>query len=311
MDCRRKNNDTNYTGRAIYLHVVEVSGTPRFYVGKALKFHNRVEQHMCFRYRQKNPSLHYYALQHSQSDYFVTLSYVPDTNSCRRLGIQSAGTQTSELLMDLLETWCCLMFRSLPRKYLKEFLPMDFQLQKTNCENLNLKLPLQNSGADWNETRGILLASSDPFYQEYYFYKAQKFHHEKREMIMHRESGKEICKKLDNVPPTPGSTPSRPILLSPPSTRLKPAEGRPQRETTKQIQPSTPSSTRLTMIDLRPAGVDVSNVDKGEHKKRKWELFQDTPSNLLISRPAKSSCTDSDSDSHDLTERPVIRRLDF
>ena len=149
---------------------------------------------MSFRSRRDSPSLHYYALQRSKRDYFVILSYVPDTKSCQLLGIQQ-----SNLFLDLLETWCCLMFGTLSKKYLEEFLPKDIQIPRKSYENLNLKLPLQESGSNWYEIRDILLESPDSLYQDYYFDRVLKYHHKAPELIQHQERSREICKKLDGI----------------------------------------------------------------------------------------------------------------
>jgi hypothetical protein len=208
------------------------------------------------------------------------------------------------------------MFRTLSKKYLEEFLPKDIQIPKKTYENLNLKLPLQESGSNWYEIRHILLESPDSLYQDYYLYQSLKYHHNRPELIEHRNRGLEICKKLDRVT-IPGSTPSRPTLPSPPSSAFKPAERRLQPEAAKQIRPSTPSSTKLkamtnlsmddVSLDSGPACMEASNVDKSEQKKRKREFLEETPSKLVGSRPAKIICTDSDSS----TMHPVNRILDF
>jgi hypothetical protein len=308
MDCRRRSEDTSYTGRAIYLHVIEDLDAQRLYVGQALNLHRRIEEHMSFRSRRDTPSLHYYALQRSQRDYYVTLSYVPDANSCQLLGIQH-----SNLFLDLLETWCCLMFCTLSKKYLEEFLPKDIQIPKKTYENLNLKLPLQESGSNWYEIRDILLESPDSLCQDYYFDRVLKHHHKTPELIEYRKLGLEICKKLDRIT-IPGSTPSRPTWPSPPASAFKPAERRLQPEAAKQIRPSTPSSTKLgamtnllmddVSLDSGPACVEASNLDKSEQEKRMREFLEETPSG---SRPAKMICTNNDS----LTVHPINRILDF
>jgi hypothetical protein len=141
-----------------------------------------------------------------------------------------------------------------------------------------------------------LLESPDSLYQVHYIDRALKYHHETQALIEHRKRGLEICKKLDGIT-IPGSTLSRPTLPSPPSSAFKPAERRLQLEAAKQIRPSTPSSTKLK----------ASNVDKSEQEKRKRGFLEETPSNLLGSRPANMICIDSDS----LTVHPVNRILDF
>jgi hypothetical protein len=310
IDCRKGSEDKSYIGRAIYLHIVENLKAERFYVGQARNFHDRMDNHMSFRYRRNKPSLHYYALQRSEKDYYVTLSYVPDTNSCKFLGIQHPG-----LFLDLLETWCCLMLGALPKKYLEEFFPKDIQIPNKTYENLNLKLPLQESGLNWPEIRDILLESSDPLYHGWYFDEAQRYHQRKQELIGYWKSGPEICKNLDRIT-IPGSTASLPSLPSPPSSTFKPALRRFQPEAAKQIQPSTPSSTKSkvipnllmgdTSLDSGPASVEASNMYKSEQIKRKKES-EETPSKLPGSRPAKMICTNRKSSTVDT----VRQTLDF
>jgi hypothetical protein len=214
------------------------------------------------------------------------------------------------------------MFHTLSKKYLDEFLPKDIQIPKITFENLNVKLPLQESGYDWYEIRNILLESPDPLYRDYYIYRAQKYHYNSPELVEHRERGLEICKKLDKFT-IPISTPSQPTFPSPPST-FKQAEKRSQLQAAKQMPPSTPSLVKLNAatklstddvsLDSGPAYVEVSTMDKSEQKKRKRvSLVEETPRNLVGSRPAKTIYIDSDelTDSEELTKHPVNRILDF
>jgi hypothetical protein len=246
--------------------------TQRYYVGQSRKLKQRMADHMDFRYREKNPSLHYYALQRSKSDYFVTLSHVPDADTCERLGIQGDRGKDSYLFLDLLETWCCLMFQTLPEKYLNDFLPHDMPRQGNR--GLNLQLPLRNlrkSGFDWPEIRDIWNESSDPLHEEYYSWRSLKFHYSTKEVAEHRERGLEICKKLDGMT----STPLRLTMPSPPATGSNPAYGRLQSEASKQPLSSTPSRTRSSTTSggnsrgsiLVDTG--VSKIDRSGHRKRK------------------------------------------
>jgi hypothetical protein len=266
---------------------------------------------MSFRYRRDNPSLHYFALQRSQEDYYVTLSYVPDSGGCKYLGIQR-----SDLFLDLLEMWCCLMFRTLAKKYLEEFLPEDIQLRKETHENLNLDLPLQGYSRNWNKIRDILVESTDSLFQGYYLDEAQKYHRNTPELVKHQELGLETCKKLDGIPIL-GSTHLRSTLLSPPTSATKPAERRLQLQTSKEIRPNTPVSmtsktaTNLPKDDMSldsgVACIEASNVDKTEQENRKRKLHEETPSKSPRPRPAKKIRPDSAS----LTGRPVNRTLVF
>jgi len=229
---------------------------------------------MNFRHREQEKTLHYYALQHSDHDYYVILSYVPDAETCSGLGIRGDRGKDS-LLLDLLETWCCLMFQTLPEKYLREFLPQDIPIQAN--KGLNLQLPLRNSnnfGSSWPDTRNILAESPDPLHQAFYSWQSLKFHHDKTALLEHHKSGLEICKRLDGIS-NRGSTPSRPNLLSPPSTRTKPALSRLESEASKQPWPSTPSMTKSCTTSggesrgSKLADIEGSNIDRSEHRKRK------------------------------------------
>lgn len=281
-DCRRRNDDTSYSGKAIYLHVVEVFGVKRFYVGQARNLHKRIQDHMSSEKRQKEPSsLHYYALKHSTSDYYITLSYIPDANTCHGLGIRGDLENDSHLFLDLLETWCCLLFQALPKKYLEEFLPQDIPIHNPACRGLNIHLPLHGpalSNPGWHKIREIVRESSDRLYEDYLYDQALKFHSNNQQLVKHREAGLQICESLDGIPNN-SSTPSRTTLPSPLSTKSKPVKYRPQSEAAKQVQPSTPcypKSGRATNLPLddaspysKPADVGASNTDTSEQKKRK------------------------------------------
>lgn len=206
-----------------------------------------MKEHMDFRHREEKMTLHYYALQRSNHDYYVILSYVPDAETCLDRGIRGDAGKVSRLL-DLLEMWCCLMFQTLPEKYLREFLPDDMLIQPN--KGLNLQLPLRNSddfSSPWREIRCILAESPDLLHQEYYSWQSLRFHHDKNELREHHKRGLDICKKHDGIS-NRSPTPSRPNLLSPPSTTSKITPGRLESEASKQLCPSTPSMTKSTTI---------------------------------------------------------------
>jgi hypothetical protein len=218
---------------------------------------------MSLEHREANPSLHYYALQASDHDYYVILSTVPDAESCKGLGIRGDYGRHSPLL-DLLEMWCCLMFQTLPEKYLREYLPKDIPTQENR--GLNLHLPLHPSGSDLPEIRDILAESPDPLHQAYYTWKSTKF-----------------------------STPSRSGLLSPPATRSKPAQGRFRSESSKQPSPSSPSMTRSRTTFDGESQVSIlvkaSNIDRSGHGKRKRDADSISDGEDLIGLPTKRTLT--------------------
>jgi len=289
------NHDKRYNARAIYLHVVKEkpAKTKRFYVGQSRKFQERMAKHMDFRHWEENPSLHNYALRRSESDYYVILSFVPDARTCHRLGIRGDCGKDAPLL-DLLETWCCLMFQTLPERYLREFLPQGIPIQTNN--GLNLQLPLRSSDSfrsDGPEIRNILAESPDPLHQAFYSWQSLKFNHNKKDVLDHHERGLEICKRLDGI-----STPSPPTFLSPPTTGSNLAQDRRQLEASKQPSPSTPSMTRSTAPSRGEsrgsilADTEASKTDSSAHRKRKRD-------------------DDPFTESKDLTELPTKRQLGF
>jgi hypothetical protein len=252
---------------------------------------------MDFRHWEEKLSLHYYALRRSESDYYVILSYVPDARTCHRLGIRGdCGNDTP--LLDLLETWCCLMFQTLPEKYLREFLPPDISIQTNN--GLNLQLPLRSSDSfrpGWPEIRNILVESPDPLHQVFYSWQSLNFNHNTKKVLEHHKRGLEICKELDGIS-NRTSTPSPATFLSPPTTGSNLTQDRRQLEASKQPSPSTPSMTRSTAPSRGEsrgsmlADNEASKTDRSAHRKRKRD-------------------DDPFTESKDLTKLPTKRQVDF
>lgn len=93
----------------------------RIYIGQSNTLNTRIKQHWSFRYRRDNPSLHYYAMQQSIFDSFTVLATLPSPGS---KGYKSLpGMDQPELVLNVLEMWCCLLFRTLPRQTLEAWLP--------------------------------------------------------------------------------------------------------------------------------------------------------------------------------------------
>jgi hypothetical protein len=83
-----------------------------------------VAQHLNFRYRRDNGCLHYFALQESVYNVLGAVIVLPGGNGG---GANSGGPGTDDmaLLMNVLEMWMCLVFRSLPMQLLEAWLPPD------------------------------------------------------------------------------------------------------------------------------------------------------------------------------------------
>jgi hypothetical protein len=72
-----------------------------------------------------------------------------------------------ELFLNVLETWCCLLFRCLPPQILTEYLPPDVTAQKDpDVGALNIANPLDHRGdSAWDSVD--LSKSRDPLILEY------------------------------------------------------------------------------------------------------------------------------------------------
>ena len=112
--------DLRFEGRGVYLNgVLGLDRRVRVYVGQAACIRQRVAQHLNFRYRRDNPSLHYHAMQRSTYNAIGLLATLPSPG----LGSQILpGMDQPELLLNVLEMWMCLTFRSLPTQTLDTWL---------------------------------------------------------------------------------------------------------------------------------------------------------------------------------------------
>lgn len=124
----------------------------RIYVGQASSLRPRIAQHLNFRYRRDNPSLHYYALQRSVYNAIGVLAVLPSPSMG---GHALPGMDDPGLLLNVLEMWMGLVFRSLPVSTLEEWLPGGVSTMKEGKEGvfvgLNIRCPLDqgDSKSDW------------------------------------------------------------------------------------------------------------------------------------------------------------------
>jgi hypothetical protein len=153
--------DLRSDSRAIYLNgVLGLDKRVRVYVGQSMSLRQRVAQHLNFRYRRDNPSLHYHALQYSVYNAIAVLAVLP------------AAVEKPELVMNVLEMWMCLVFRTLPEESLSEWLPSDGTINTARKEGkeglfggLNIACPVDQGVK--NRTWVDLSKSEDPLVREY------------------------------------------------------------------------------------------------------------------------------------------------
>ncbi|CBX92863.1 hypothetical protein LEMA_P055690.1 [Plenodomus lingam JN3] len=148
----------------IYLNaILGLDKRVRIYVGQTKSLRQRVGQHLNFRYRRDNPSLHYHALQGSVYNAFGIVAVVPR-------GIK--GMDDVGLMLNLLEMWVCLIFRTLPEQVLEEWLPGHPDVGKGRKEGkegvfggLNVACPLDSGSREreWVDMSG----SDDPLVRDY------------------------------------------------------------------------------------------------------------------------------------------------
>jgi hypothetical protein len=318
---RHKNADLGYSGAAIYLHVViDRQRIQRFYVGQTLNLADRLQKcHMDFRHRRINPSLHYYAMDHSCEDYYVTLAYIPDQEGCEQLGVHSP----QRFFYNILEMWCSLMLRTLSEKYLDEFLPPDIKQRDKESEYLNTQLPLnvrlplaQDTRPDWAEPREVLLNSRDHLCRKYYLETLKRCYPNDRTALKYKRLIEERYEKLD-TPPTPGRTP--------PSkgnqTHRRPGLGDVNRTYPITPPPTIPrAETDSAAHSVGPnTGVDPLQIRYGARSanetKRKRKSFEETPSKPPRGEDAKRTRFPDVHSKRAIgdggIQRTTVRKLDF
>jgi hypothetical protein len=162
--------DLRYEGRGIYLDgVLGLDRRVRIYVGQAYSIRARIAQHLNFRYRRDNPSLHYHAMQNSIYNAIGLIAQIPSPN----MGNHTLpGMDCPDLLMNVLEMWMCLVFRSLPLQTLEEWLPSNGSIRKGRklgaegeFGGLNIASPLDQGEKqrEWLD----LSDSEDPLVRDY------------------------------------------------------------------------------------------------------------------------------------------------
>jgi hypothetical protein len=126
--------DTSTTDPATYLHVIWTSSEPdRFllYGGQTLNPRSRVANHEDPHFRERYPSLHYFAMEAPGSKaQFIVLANV--------------GTEEypyRDLIQNILEMWACLMFFTLLKDDLAKYLPKNVRIPRAMI-GLNIALPL-------------------------------------------------------------------------------------------------------------------------------------------------------------------------
>ncbi|KAF2833120.1 hypothetical protein CC86DRAFT_365096 [Ophiobolus disseminans] len=162
--------DLKYEGRGVYLDgVLSLDKKVRVYIGQAGQVRARIAQHLNFRYRRDNPSLHYHAMQQSIYNSIGLAALIPSPN----MGNQALpGMDSPDLLLNVLEMWMCLVFRTLPKQMLEEWLPNDGTINKNRKEGqegefggLNIACPLDHGEKqrEWLD----LSESDDPLIRDY------------------------------------------------------------------------------------------------------------------------------------------------
>jgi hypothetical protein len=167
--------DLRHEGRAIYLNgILGVDRRLRIYVGQSSNLRVRVAQHLNFRYRRDHPSLHYYALEWSIYNVLGVLAVLPSSSPSSGRREELPGMDDAALMLNVLEMWMCLIFRSLPEDTLGEWLPDDVLVSKKRLTakegvvgGLNVASPL-DQGVEMKERPFVdLSGESDPVVRDY------------------------------------------------------------------------------------------------------------------------------------------------
>jgi hypothetical protein len=160
--------DLRTESRAVYLNgILGLDKRMRLYIGQATSLRPRIAQHLNFRYRRDNPSLHYHALQSSIYNAIGVLAVLPSPGM-GNIGLP--GMDDPALLLNVLEMWMGLVFRTLPTSMLEEWLPEDVDPGRKEGKEgrfggLNIRSPLDqgDNRAEWVD----LSESDDPLVREY------------------------------------------------------------------------------------------------------------------------------------------------
>ncbi|PVH93951.1 hypothetical protein DM02DRAFT_634114 [Periconia macrospinosa] len=154
--------DLRSDSRGVYFSAMHgLDKQTRIYVGQSHNLRIRIAQHWNFRYRRDNPSLHYHAMQQSIFNVFGILAVLPPPNTGNHA---LPGMDCPDLLLNVIEMWMALVFRSLPSPTLNNWLP-DGAKRDGAFGALNIANPLENGGSEreWID----LSESKDPLVQDY------------------------------------------------------------------------------------------------------------------------------------------------
>ncbi|KAF2808449.1 uncharacterized protein BDZ99DRAFT_499764 [Mytilinidion resinicola] len=157
-------------GKGVYLHgILGLDRFTRKYIGQSTDLPLRIyKQHMYFRYRRDHPSLHYFAVQRSSFDVFSILAVVPPPPSNQTPSQAPNFHDRPDLLLNILEMWLCLLFRSLPVASLHAYLPPGSLVSMGPPESLNVALPL-DQGVEMGEREMVdIKAARDPLLREWF-----------------------------------------------------------------------------------------------------------------------------------------------
>ncbi|PSN72817.1 hypothetical protein BS50DRAFT_481680 [Corynespora cassiicola Philippines] len=156
--------DLKFEGRAVYLDgILGTDKNVRVYVGQSNNLRFRVGQHLNFRYRRDNPSLHYHAMLYSIYNVFSILAILPPPNKENQ---SLPGMDCPDLLLNVLEMWMCLIFRTLPDETLEKWFPEHVKVETPGRAGmLNIATPIDQGGRakEWPDLKMV----DDPLVQEY------------------------------------------------------------------------------------------------------------------------------------------------
>ena len=155
------------------MHIIWLKDDPAIYwlyVGQSSNVKARLPQHRNPIYRAQNPSLHYHVLDsQATDDVFVNLSEPFEMN-----------IKNSNLYLNMLEMWCCLLFQTLPEKGLKHWLLPEVECPEYG-QHLNIALPLyqfreSDNDVDSREAFSEFRYSKDKAFQDHYWSVVRAWH---------------------------------------------------------------------------------------------------------------------------------------
>ncbi|CAI6240669.1 unnamed protein product [Periconia digitata] len=182
--------DLRSDSRGVYFSAIHgLDKQTRIYIGQSQHLRIRIAQHWNFRYRRDNPSLHYHAMQQSIFNVFGIVAVLPPPNAGNHA---LPGMDCPDLLLNILEMWMALAFKSLPKQTLVEWLP-EGAGKDTPFGPLNISNPLETGGSErgWVD----LSDSKDLLIQDY-------IRPEKKKEGAIEKMDEEPEKKPDLPPPT-------------------------------------------------------------------------------------------------------------